>query len=80
MTRKANMITCTEAGKLLGFSSDYIRRMCGDGRIVAEKYAGIWIMNEKALKDIRRKRGLQKKDVLDDRISERSVEVDSQID
>jgi hypothetical protein len=53
---KNQKLTCKMAGELLGFSPDYLRRLCGSGRIRAEKFAGTWVFTRQALKKISRKR------------------------
>jgi excisionase family DNA binding protein len=44
------------AAALLGFTPNYIRRLCGEGKIKAEKVGHDWLFEEKAIKNIRRQR------------------------
>lgn len=53
---KAKLITSKQAAESFGFTSDYIRRMCVDGRIKAEKLGNTWIIDLKELKKIKRQR------------------------
>lgn len=56
MAAKDEMITCNAAAKILDLTPDYIRRLCGLGRIKAEKLGSNWIMKKAAIKNIRRQR------------------------
>ena len=55
MTQR-DKITCISASKIIGLSADYIRKLCGKGRIKAEKLGNLWIMKLSALKNIKRQR------------------------
>ena len=48
------------ASKLLGFTQNYIRRLCGEGKIKAFKHGHDWIIEEIALKNIKRQRKKKK--------------------
>lgn len=52
-------LTTTMAAHLLGFSSDYVRRLCSKGVIKAQKLGHDWIMSESAIKNIKRKRKMK---------------------
>ena len=54
--QKRKVITTLIAAQLLGFSQSYIRRLCIQGNIDAQKLGHDWIINEKCLKNIKRKR------------------------
>lgn len=57
------LISSFEAAKILGFTPDYIRRLCARGIIKADKIAGNWLIKERALYNIsRQRRPSQKKD------------------
>jgi excisionase family DNA binding protein len=49
-------LTTAMAAKILGFSQDYVRKMCLKGKIKAEKLGYDWVINEKIIKGIKRKR------------------------
>lgn len=55
------LITCAIAAEKLGFSRDYVRRMCLLGKIKAEKLGNDWIFPLSAIKHIRRQRRLREK-------------------
>lgn len=57
---KNKIITCAIAGERLGFSAAYIRRLILDGKIKAEKIGHDWIMTEKDIKHIVRRRQSRK--------------------
>lgn len=59
---KIKLLTSAMAAEILGFTPDYIRRLCGQGKIKAEKLAHDWLMPESAIKNIKRQRK-KKKDV-----------------
>ena len=50
------LLSSSDAAKKLGFTPDYIRRLCLKGIIKARRLAGNWIMTEKAIEGIRRQR------------------------
>lgn len=50
------LITSAQAAEKLGFSADYVRRLCSEGKIKATKYGKTWCMSEKDIKDIKRQR------------------------
>lgn len=56
-------MTTAMAAEKLGMSQDYIRRLCQNGQIKAEKVGHDWIFTEMALKNIQRKRSKPKKDL-----------------
>ncbi len=62
-------ITTAMAAKLLGFTQDYVRQMCAKGKIKAEKLGHDWLVNEKTIKGIKRKRK-SKEVIKDERIDE----------
>jgi excisionase family DNA binding protein len=49
-------LTSKQAAEKLGFAPGYIRRMCVDGTINAEKLGKTWIINVTELKKIKRQR------------------------
>jgi hypothetical protein len=53
---KIKLLSSAMAAAKLGFTPDYIRRLCAEGTIKAEKIASDWLIDEKDIKDIRRKR------------------------
>lgn len=53
---KGKFITAKQAAERLGFTPDYIRRMCTDGKITGEKMGNTWIVNIKELRKIKRQR------------------------
>ena len=59
--RRNRLITTKVAAELLGVSQDYIRRLCLDGKIKAEKIGHDWLLYERSLADIKRKRALKDK-------------------
>lgn len=59
--KRNRLITTAIAAQMLGFTRDYIRQLCADGEIKADKLGHDWIFPESAIKHIKRKR--QKKDV-----------------
>ena len=50
------LITSAQAAEKLGFSADYVRRLCSEGKIKATKYGKTWCMTERDIKDIKRQR------------------------
>jgi len=58
---KSKLLTSAMAAKILGLSPDYIRRLVLQGAIKAEKLGHDWLMTEKAISHIKRKR--QKKEL-----------------
>lgn len=60
---KIKLLTCSMAARILGFTPDYIRRLCGEGKIKAEKLANDWLMPESAIKDIKRQRKKKQKEL-----------------
>ena len=57
---KIKLLTSAMASKLLGFTQNYIRRLCGEGKIKAFKHGHDWIIEEIALKNIKRQRKKKK--------------------
>lgn len=53
---KDNYLTSVEAGKLLGFSTDYIRCLIARGKLKAEKLGRNWIILKEELQKVERKR------------------------
>lgn len=49
-------LTSAIGAKILGFSQAYIRRLCGTGKIKAEKKGRDWVFPESSIKNITRKR------------------------
>ncbi len=58
---KEKMITTGIAAKILGFTPDYVRRLCLEGKIKGEKLGHDWMMYESDIKHITRQR-YKKKD------------------
>lgn len=56
MSQVSKLLTCTKAAKILGFTADYVRRLCIDGKIKAEKLGNDWVFPASAIKDIKRQR------------------------
>lgn len=57
--QKSKLITCAVAAQMLGFTADYIRKLCVNGDIRAQKMGKIWIMTHAAIKHIKRQRQRQ---------------------
>ncbi len=55
-TRRNRLISTAIAAEILGFSPDYVRRMCADGTIKAEKVGHDWVMYERSIINIKRQR------------------------
>jgi excisionase family DNA binding protein len=53
---KQKLITTRIAAEILGFTQDYVRQLCFEGKIKALKAGHDWIIDEKNIKNIRRKR------------------------
>lgn len=53
---KSNYITSAEAAVILGFSADHVRKLINQGKLKAEKLGRNWIINQKDLCKIKRKR------------------------
>ena len=62
MIKNRNYLTTIEAGKLLGFTPDYMRRLIARGKIKAEKLGHNWILKPKDIKHIKRQRYPQRND------------------
>ena len=71
---KAKLINTVEAAQRLGFTRDYVRLLCVNGRIKAQKVGQDWVMTESAIKNIRRKVKLKE----GEDGSERSVDAHSE--
>jgi hypothetical protein len=56
MTRLDDLITCQDAAIELGFTADYIRKMCSERKIAATKKGNTWIMHRSSIKSIVRQR------------------------
>lgn len=54
--RVDELITSSQAAKLLGFTPDHVRRMINQGKIQAVKMGHIWMLKTTALKGIERQR------------------------
>lgn len=52
---KEKFLTSAMAGAHLGYSPDYIRRLCSTGKLKAEKVGNNWLINEKAVKNFKPK-------------------------
>jgi excisionase family DNA binding protein len=53
---RIKLLNTAIVAKMLGLSADYIRRLCRQGKIKAEKIGTDWLTDENALKHITRKR------------------------
>jgi excisionase family DNA binding protein len=53
---KGKFITSKQAAEKLGFTPDYIRKMCVEGRIKAEKLGSVWVTTLSAIRKIKRQR------------------------
>lgn len=53
---KIKLLSSSMAAQKLGFTPDYIRRLCASGKIKAEKVAHDWLIYESDIKNIRRQR------------------------
>ncbi len=54
--KKVTLLTSKQAAEKVGLSPDYIRKLCINGTIKAEKYGNTWITTKAALKNIKRQR------------------------
>ena len=57
---KDKYLSCEHVAKLLGFSTDHVRRMCKMGQISAEKIGTVWFILPRAIKGIARQRPVRK--------------------
>lgn len=53
---KSKLMTSAQAAKKLGFTQDWVRKLCIEGKIRAIKPGHDWLIDEKDLKDIKRVR------------------------
>lgn len=60
---KIKLLTSATAAAILGFSPSHIRRLCGEGKIKAEKLAHDWLIDEKDIRDIKRQRKKSNKEM-----------------
>lgn len=58
---KNNYLTSAEVAKKLGFSPDYIRKFLQSGVIKGQKLGRNWIVSEKEISKIKRKRSSRRK-------------------
>jgi len=56
MAKRGKLISCAIAAERLGYSTDYIRKLCQHGKIKAQKINTDWLMYEGDIKDIKRQR------------------------
>ena len=63
---KAQYVGTTEAGELLGFCPDHVRRLILSGKIPAEKVGANWIINKDNLASYSRQRWPRIKEVIQD--------------
>lgn len=56
MKKENKLLSCVMAAKILGYTPDYIRRMCASGKIKAQKVGHDWTLYESALKGIEPKK------------------------
>ena len=56
LKQNLKLLTCQMAAKHLGFTSDYIRRLCWEGKIFATKIGTDWLIPVSSLKNLKRKR------------------------
>ncbi len=74
---KDKYLTSAQAAKLLGFTSDYVRRLITSGKIKAEKVGRNWLLSPVAIKGIKRQRNPR---IVSNGIDKRCSEVDSTSD
>ncbi len=60
---KLKLLTCKVAARILGFTPDYIRRLCLTGKIKAEKPGHDWLFPEKEIEHIKRQRKEKNKEI-----------------
>lgn len=60
---KSKLITTKIAAGILGFSQDYVRQLCVEKKIKAQKLSHDWIMEKEAIRHIKRQRN--KKELID---------------
>lgn len=60
---KANYMTSTEAAKILGFTSDHVRKLIYQGKIKGEKLGRNWIIEKRYLDKIHRQRFPRNKEI-----------------
>ncbi len=56
MSNKTTLLNCNGAAEVVGLSPNYIRKLCANGKIKAEKIGTDWFIKPSALKEITRKR------------------------
>jgi excisionase family DNA binding protein len=64
--KKDELVTLSQAGKLYGYSSDYLRRLAEKGRLKARKVGHQWLTTSDEVESFigsREKRGVYKKRV-----------------
>lgn len=53
---KFKLLTSAMAAKILGFTPDYVRKLCSAGKIKAEKLGHDWLLNAREIQNIKRQR------------------------
>lgn len=56
MSKESKFITSKQVADKLGFSPDYIRSLCANGTLKAEKFGKTWVIDARELKKIKRQR------------------------
>lgn len=59
--KQRNLLTTKLAAQMLGFTQDWVTKLCREGKIEAKKYGHDWIISEQALKNIKRRRFIKEK-------------------
>lgn len=65
LKKKGNYLTTREAGAILGVTHDHVRKLIRTGKVKAEKLGHNWIIQEKDLQHIGRRRFPRKKEETD---------------
>lgn len=56
MAKTPSILSSSMVAEKLGFSQDYIRRLCLDGKIKAQKIGHDWVIYERDIKHLKRQR------------------------
>lgn len=54
--KRARLLSSAMVAKILGFSPDYIRKLCANGTIRAERLGHDWLIFERDIKNVKRQR------------------------
>lgn len=65
MNNTGKFLTSRQVADKLGFTAEYIRRLCADGTLKAEKFGKTWIISITELKKLKRQRFPREKEDAD---------------